>query len=490
MGCFLVSIGNERLSMLNDYNCFTMANGYFEAGLENKKGCFDLFFRRVPDNGGFAVCAGLESAINYIKNLKFSDEDIDYLRSKHNLSEGFLDYLKNFKFECDVYAIPEGTPVFAKEPIVKVVGPIIQATLIETLLLISINHQTLIATKANRISRAAQGREVLEFGVRRAHGIDAAASGARAAFIGGCVGSSCTYADREYGIPVLDTMTHAWVQVFNSEYEAFCAYAKQYPDNCCLLVDTYNTLKSGVINAIKCFDDILKPIGCRPKAIRIDSGDITYLSKKARKMLDEAGYPDCMIIASNALDEYIIRDLIIEGAKVDCFCVGERLITSASDPVFGGVYKLTALCDDNGEFVPRVNFSDNVGKITLPCNKKIYRLFDSDSGKAIADMVALFDEEIDETKELEIFDPDHTWKRKTVENFIARELFVKVFDKGELVYDCPSVGNIREYCEEQVETIWDEVQRFENPHTYYVDLSEKLWKIRDNLFKQFTGYKR
>ena len=485
-----MSLRDAKLSMLNDYNCFTMANGYFESGLKDKKGCFDLFFRRVPDNGGFAVCAGLEQAIDFIKNLKFTDDDIDFLRKKGNFSEGFLDYLKNFKFECDVYAVPEGTPVFAKEPIVKVVGPIIQATLIETMLLISINHQTLIATKANRISRAALGREVLEFGVRRAHGIDAAANGARAAYIGGCIGSSCTFVNKEYDIPVFDTMTHAWVEVFDSEYDAFCAYAKQYPDNCYLLVDTYNTLKSGVINAIKCFDDVLKPMGYRPKGIRIDSGDITYISKKARKMLDEAGYPDCTIIASNSLDEYIIRDLIIEGAKVDRFCVGERLITSASDPVFGGVYKLTALENENGEFVPKVNFSDNVGKITLPCNKKIYRLFDSDSGKAIADVISLYDEKLDEKKELEIFDPDHTWKRKTVENFIARELYVKVFDKGELVYKSPKPQVIREYCEEQVEPIWDEVQRFENPHTYYVDLSEKLWQIRDDLFKQFTDYKR
>lgn len=485
-----MSLRDAKLSMLNDYNCFTMANGYFESGLKDKKGCFDLFFRRVPDNGGFAVCAGLEQAIDFIKNLKFTDDDIDFLRKKGNFSEGFLDYLKNFKFECDVYAVPEGTPVFAKEPIVKVVGPIIQATLIETMLLISINHQTLIATKANRISRAALGREVLEFGVRRAHGIDAAANGARAAYIGGCIGSSCTFVNKEYDIPVFDTMTHAWVEVFDSEYDAFCAYAKQYPDNCYLLVDTYNTLKSGVINAIKCFDDVLKPMGYRPKGIRIDSGDITYISKKARKMLDDAGYPDCTIIASNSLDEYIIRDLIIEGAKVDRFCVGERLITSASDPVFGGVYKLTALENENGEFVPKVNFSDNVGKITLPCNKKIYRLFDSYSGKAIADVISLYDEKLDEKKELEIFDPDHTWKRKTVENFIARELYVKVFDKGELVYKSPKPQVIREYCEEQVETIWDEVQRFENPHTYYVDLSEKLWQIRDDLFKQFTDYKR
>ena len=485
-----MSVNSLKLTLLNDFNCFKMANGYFEAGLKNQRGCFDLFFRRVPDNGGFAICAGLEQAIDFIKNLSFCDDDIEFLKQNGNFSEGFLDYLKNFKFECDVYAIPEGTPIFAKEPIVKVVGPIIQATLIETVLLISINHQTLIATKANRIARAAQGREVVELGVRRAHGTDAALNGARAAYIGGCVASGCTLAKEKYDIPIFDSMTHAWVEVFDSEYEAFCAFAKQYPDNCYLLVDTYNTLKSGVKNAIKCFDDVLKPLGKRPKGIRIDSGDITYLSKKARKMLDEAGYPDCKIMASNSLDEYIIRDLIIEGAKVDVFGVGERLITSASDPVFGGVYKLTALENEKGEFLPKVNFSDNVGKITLPCNKKTYRLFDEQSGKALADVISLFDEEIDNKNEIELFDPDHTWKRKTVENFIARELFVKVFENGELVYKLPKTDEIRDYCTEQVESIWDEVQRFENPHTYYVDLSEKLWNIRNDMFKEFTNLKQ
>ncbi len=467
-----------------------MANGYFDAGLKDKKGCFDLFFRRVPDNGGFAICAGLSQAVEFIKNLEFCDDDIDFLKQNGNFSEGFLNYLKNFKFECDVYAIPEGTPVFAKEPVLKVVGPIIQATLIETVLLISINHQTLIATKANRVARAAQGKEVVELGVRRAHGTDAALNGARAAYIGGCVASGCTLVNKEYDIPIFDSMTHAWVEVFDSEYEAFCTFAKEYPDNCYLLVDTYNTLKSGVKNAIKCFDDILKPMDKRPKGIRIDSGDITYLSKKARKMLDDAGYPDCRIMASNSLDEYIIRDLIIEGAKVDIFGVGERMITSASDPVFGGVYKLTALQNENGEFLPKVNFSDNVGKITLPCNKKTYRLFDEQSGKALADVISLYDEEIDPKSEIELFDPDHTWKRKTVENFIARELFVKVFRKGELIYNLPKTEEIREYCAEQVETIWDEVQRFENPHSYYVDLSEKLWNVRNDMFKEFTNLKQ
>lgn len=482
--------GNEfKISLLNDFNCFSMANGYFLAGLKDKVGCFDLFFRHVPDGGGFAVCCGLKTAIDYIESLKFSDEDIEFLRQNGSFSEEFLEYLKEFKFTGSIWAALEGTPVFAKEPIVKVVAPIIEATLIESILLMTINHQTLIATKANRIVRAAGGKEVIEFGVRRAHGATAALLGARAAYIGGCVASSCSAAKEKYDVPVFSSMTHAWVQMFKDEYQAFCEYAKLYPDNCTLLVDTHNTLKSGVINAIRCFDDVLTPMGYRPKAIHIDSGDITYLSKRARKMLDEAGYPDCMIIASNSLDEYIIRDLMIEGAKVDAFGVGERMITGASDPIFGGVYKLSAIQDESGEFVPSINFSDNVGKITLPCNKKVYRLFD-ETGKAIADVLTLSDEKLEDLSEIELFDPDHTWKRKTVTNFIARELLTKIYDCGTLVYQIPTTSKIRSYCEEQVETIWDEVQRFENPHNYYVDLSQKLWDVRDNMFKEFTNYKQ
>ncbi len=480
----------HKLAVLSDYYEFSMANGFFNAGLADRIAVFDVFFRRVPDNGGFAVCAGLEQAIEYLSELHFDDEDIEYFRKKGGFSEGFLEYLKNFKFSCDVWAVPEGTPIFPKEPIMTVRGPLVQAVIIETMLLMCLNHQSLIATKANRIVRAAQGRAVMEFGARRAHNADASVYGARAAYIAGCSGTSCTLCEELYDIPALGTMAHSWVQSFPDEYTAFCEYAKLYPNSCTLLVDTYNTLKSGVPNAIRCFDDVLKPLGCRPGAIRIDSGDITYLSRKARKMLDDAGYPDCAIVASNSLDEYIIRDLLIEGAAVDSFGVGERLITASSDPVFGGVYKMCAIEDENGELIPKVKFSDNVGKITLPCFKRVWRLFDKASGKAIADVITMHDEKIDESKPYELFDPDHVWKRKTVTDFIARSLNVPVFKKGELVYKTPKVGEIREYCDQQIETIWDEVQRFENPHTYYVDLSQKLWDERTKLISNISGYKK
>lgn len=480
----------HKLAVLSDYYEFSMANGFFNAGLADRIAVFDVFFRRVPDNGGFAVCAGLEQAIEYLSELHFDDEDIEYFRKKGGFSEGFLEYLKNFKFSCDVWAVPEGTPIFPKEPIMTVRGPLVQAVIIETMLLMCLNHQSLIATKANRIVRAAQGRSVMEFGARRAHNADAAVYGARAAYIAGCSGTSCTLCEELYDIPALGTMAHSWVQSFPDEYTAFCEYAKLYPNSCTLLVDTYNTLKSGVPNAIRCFDDVLKPLGCRPGAIRIDSGDITYLSRKARKMLDDAGYPDCAIVASNSLDEYIIRDLLIEGAAVDSFGVGERLITASSDPVFGGVYKMCAIEDENGELIPKVKFSDNVGKITLPCFKRVWRLFDKASGKAIADVITMHDEKIDESKPYELFDPDHVWKRKTVTDFIARSLNVPVFKKGELVYKTPKAGEIREYCDQQIETIWDEVQRFENPHTYYVDLSQKLWDERTKLISNISGYKK
>ena len=479
----------NNYSMLTDYYEFTMANCFFNNGMKDKIAVFDMFFRRVPDNGGFAVMAGVEQMIEYLQNLHFDDDDIAFLHNKGVFSEGFLGYLKDFHFSCDVWAVPEGTPIFPKEPIVTVKGPIIECIIAETMILLCINHQTLIATKANRIARAAQDRAVMEFGARRAQGTDAAINGARAAYIAGCSGTSNVLTDFAYGAPALGTMAHSWVQMFDSEYEAFCAYAKQYPDNCALLVDTYNTLKSGVPNAIKCFNDVLKPLGKRPKSIRIDSGDITYLSKHARKMLDEAGYPDCKIVASNSLDEYIIRDLLIEGAKVDLFGVGERLITAASDPVFGGVYKLAAVINDDGSITPKVKFSDNVGKLTLPCFKKTYRLFDIASGKAIADVIALNDETIDESKEYELFDPDHTWKRKTVSGFVAKELCTKIYDGGKLCYEMPNIEDIRKYCYDAVDTIWDEVQRFENPHTYYVDLSQKLWDERDKLLKAHAAEK-
>ena len=398
---------------------------------------------------------------------------------KH-FDSAFIDYLKNFRFECDVWAVPEGTPVFPGEPLVTVRGPVMQAQFIETMLLLIVNHQSLIATKANRVARAAQGRAVMEFGSRRAHGFDAAYYGARAAYIGGCAGTSCAAAGKDFGIPVMGTMAHSWIQLFDSELDAFCAYAREYPDNCTLLVDTYNTLKSGIPNAIEAFNREIVPRGFRPKAVRIDSGDIAYLSRKVRKQLDEAGFPDCLIVASNSLDEYIIRDMLNQGARVDVFGVGERLITSASSPVFGGVYKLSAV-ERDGVIEPKIKLSENVTKITTPCFKKVWRLFDRDSGKAIADLITLSDEQVNENEPYELFDPDFTWKRKTVENFVARPLMKKLFDRGRLVYAKPPVEEIRAYCSQQVDTLWEEVLRFENPHHYYVDLSQKLWDEKKRL---------
>lgn len=474
----------KNLTMLADFYEFTMANGYFECGLKDQIAYFDMFFRAIPDDGGFAIMAGVEQLIEYLKNLKFSEEDIEYFRSKNMFSEEFLDYLRNFKFECDVWAVPEGTPIFPSEPIVIVRGPIIQAQIIETMILLTVNHQSLIATKANRIVRAAEGRPVMEFGSRRAQGYEGAILGARAAYIGGTVGTACTIVDRDFSIPALGTMAHSWIQMFPTELDAFKAYARIYPDNCVLLVDTYNVLKSGVPNAIKTFDEEIVPRGFRPKGIRIDSGDIAYLSKEARKMLDEAGYEDCPIIASSGLDEYVIKDLLNQGAKIDSFGVGERLITAKSEPVFGGVYKLTAI-EENGEIIPKIKVSENVGKITTPGFKQVYRLYDKDSGKAIADVVTLHDEEIDESKPYEIFHPIYTWKRKTLTNFRARKLLVQLFDKGKQVYQSPSIDEIREYCKEQINTLWDEVLRFENPHEYFVDLSKPLWEIKDKLLKEY-----
>lgn len=477
-------LDSTNLTMLTDFYELTMANGYFQNGLGDKTAVFDMFFRKVPDNGGFAIMAGVEQLISYLNNLKFKDEDIDFLREK-GFGEEFLEYLKNFKFCCDVWAIPEGTPIFPNEPIVTVKGPVIQAQLVETMILLTINHQSLIATKANRIVRAAKGRPVMEFGSRRAQGYDGAIYGARAAYIGGCVGTSCTISEREFNIPALGTMAHSWVQMFDSELEAFKAYAKIYPDNCTLLVDTYNVLKSGVPNAIRTFNEVVVPMGYRPKGIRIDSGDITYLSRVARKMLDEAGFPDCRIVASNALDEYIIHDILVQGAEVDQFGVGERLITSRSEPVFGGVYKLAAIVEGD-RIIPKIKLSENVGKITNPGFKQVWRLYDRGSGKALADVLTHHDEVIDDTAPYEIFDPDFTWKRKTLVNFRARKLLTPIFVKGECVYESPTLDAIRDYCMEQVDTLWDEVKRFENPHKYYVDLSKPLWDTKDRLLSEYS----
>ncbi len=433
--------GKENLTLLTDFYELTMANGFFQDGRADQTAYFDMFFRRIPDGGGLAIMAGVAQVIEYLENLSFTEEDIEYLRSKSLFSEEFLDYLRHFRFACDVWAVPEGTPIFPHEPIVTVRGPVVQAQFIETMILLAVNHQTLIA---------------------------------------------CTIADREFDIPALGTMAHSWVQLFDSELDAFRVYAREYPQSCTLLVDTYSTLKSGIPNAIRVFNEELLPRGFRPKGVRIDSGDITYLSKKARKMLDEAGFPDCKITASNSLDEYIIRDMIQQGACVDSFGVGERMITAASDPVFGGVYKLAAV-EIDGKIVPRIKVSENVTKITNPCFKKLWRLYDRESGKAIADVMTLRDEVIDDTRPYVLFDPEHIWKRKTVENFQAKELQVPLFLNGKKVYESPDIETIRAYCAEQIDTMWDEVLRFENPHRYYVDLSQPLWDEKQRLLCEYGG---
>lgn len=470
-----------NLAMLCDFYEFTMANGYFKNGMYKKNVYFDVFFRKVPDDGGFAITAGLEQVIDYLKNLRFYEEDIEYLRSKGIFDEEFLSYLRDFRFTGDVYAIPEGTPVFPNEPVLTVKAPAIEAQLIETFVLLCLNHQSLIATKANRIVRAAQGRAVIEFGSRRAQGASGAVVGARAAYIGGCVGTACTLTDELYGVPAGGTMAHSWVQMFDNEYEAFKTFVELYPDNPTLLVDTYNTLKSGVPNAIKVFKEVLLPMGKTRCAIRLDSGDISYLSKKARKMLDDEGLTDCRITASNALDEKLIRDLMMQGAQVDTFGVGERLITSQSSPVFGGVYKLVAVENDAGEIEPKIKVSENTAKIPVPHFKKVYRYYDNESGKALADELCVFDEVVDDSKNHIIFDPNATWKTKELYNFTARELMEPIFQNGVCVYQSPSIKEIADYCREQVDLLWDEVKRFENPHSYYVDISERLYEIRSIL---------
>ena len=473
-----------NISMLCDFYELTMGNGYLKNGFYKKTTYFDVFFRTVPDGGGFAIAAGLEQIIEYIKQLHFTEEDIDYLRSKKLFDEAFLNYLKEFRFTGDIYAVPEGTPIFPHEPILTVKAPAIEAQLIETYLLLAMNHQSLIATKANRIVRAAQGRPVLEFGSRRAQGSAGACIGARAAYIGGCEGTACTLADELYGVPAGGTMAHSWVQMFDTEYEAFKTYCQLYPNNTTLLVDTYNTLKSGVPNAIRAFKEVLVPQGITDFAIRLDSGDISYLSKKARKMLDDAGLAGCKIVASNSLDEYLIRDLMMQGAEIDIFGVGERLITAKSTPVFGGVYKLVAVENEQGEIIPKIKVSENTAKITNPHFKKVYRYYDRESGKALADELCLYDEIVSGRESHTVFDPNATWKKKTLTNFTVRELQVPVFKGGECVYTSPELKEIREYCTQQVEMLWDEVKRFENPHTYYVDLSEKLWNVKRKLLMQ------
>lgn len=480
------NIKNDRnLTMLVDFYELTMANGYLDNEVGNKTVYFDMFFRRIPDGGGYCIMSGVEQMIEYITNLKFFEEDIEYLRAQNMFSEEFLDYLKNFKFSCDIWAVPEGTPVFPGEPLVIVKGPAIQAQFIETMILLTINHQTLIATKASRICTAAKDKPVIELGSRRAQGYDGAIYGARAAIIGGCTATACTLSAEVFDIPAVGTMAHSWVQLYDTEYDAFKAWAKTYPENCILLVDTYNVLKSGIPNAIKVFNEVLKPLNIRPKGVRIDSGDITYLSKKVRKMLDDAGYEDVKITISNSLDEYIIKSVLDNGAKIDSFGVGERLITARSEPVFGGVYKLVAV-ENDGKIVPKIKISENAEKITNPGFKQVYRIFDKNSHKAIADLIALGDEIVDENKSLTIFNPVYTWKRKKLHRFYVKPLLSPIFVKGELVYENPSTLEIRDYCKEQLATLWPEVRRLENPHTYYVDLSKKLWDLKESMLTEFA----
>ena len=478
-----MDLKNERnLSMLVDFYELTMSNGYYENGYADSVVYCDMFFRKNPDGASFSIVAGLQQFIEYIKNLSFSDSDIEYLRQKNIFNEEFLKYLRDFKFSGDIYAIPEGTVVFPNEPLVTVRAKIMEAQFIETMLLLSINHQSLIATKANRVVTAANGRVVMDHGARRGQGADAAILGAR---IGGVYATATTITGKDFGVDIVGTMAHSWVQFFGDEYKAFEAYANTYPDNCILLVDTYSVLKSGIPNAIRIAKEILEPMGKRLKGIRLDSGDLSYLSKKARKMLDENGLRDCKILASNSLDEFIIRDLVSQDAKIDIYGVGERLITAKSEPVFGGVYKLMAV-EENGEIVPRIKLSENVEKVTNPGYKQVWRLFDKESNKAIADVITLADEVIDDSREYEIFDPVHTWKKKLVDNFYAKKLQVPVFINGECVYESPAVLDIKAYCRESVNSLWDEQKRFTNPQEYYVDLSSELWNLKNEMINKYS----
>lgn len=479
------SANGINLTMLCDFYELTMGNGYFKDGLGERVTYFDIFFRDLPDGGGYAVAAGLEQIVDYVQNLRFGPEDIDYLRGRGLFDEAFLDYLKNIRFTGDIWAVPEGTPIFPGEPVITVRAPAIQAQLLETYMLLEFNHQSLIATKATRICRAADGRAVLEFGSRRAQGIAGAVTGARAAFIGGCAGTACTVSDQIYGVPAAGTMAHSWVQMFDSEYEAFVSYCRSYPTKAVLLVDTYNSLKSGIPNAIRAFNEVLRPMGITSCGIRLDSGDMAYLTQRARKMLDEAGWPGCTITVSNSLDERLITELLHQGAKIDAFGVGERLITAKSSPVFGGVYKLCAVENAQGELIPKIKVSENVGKITNPGFKKVYRFFNRDTGMAEADYICLRHETVDDAQPLEICDPQARWKRKLMENFRAVELQVPVFEKGKLVYELPTLEQIKRNCAYQVSTLWPEVKRFDYPHQYYVDLSEELMELKDRMLADF-----
>ena len=477
----------RNLTMLMDYYELTMSNGYFEKGFKDKIVVFDMFYRKNPDNGGFVVSAGLEQLIEYVEDMHFSEEDIEYLRSKGDFSEGFLEYLSNFKFTGTIEALPEGTICYPNTPIVTVTAPVIEAQLIETMLLLTINFQSLIATKASRICRAAkdEGSIVMEFGARRAHGSDAAILGARAAYIGGADATATVIADEKYGIPAIGTMAHSWIQFFDSEYEAFKAYAEVYPDNCVLLIDTYDIMKSGAVNAIRVAKEVLEPMGKRLKGVRIDSGDLAYFSKKLRKLFDAEGMEDCKIVVSNSIDEYLIKSLQKQGARIDSYGVGERMITSKSDPVFGGVYKLVAVQDDSGEFVPKIKISENIEKITNPGRKKLWRIFSKETGYGLADLLTFYDEKVDVTKPYPYVDPVKPWKKMHFENVEIKEMQVTIFKDGKLVYDKPSLKEIKDYVSYQLKNqVWEEEQRYENPHVHYVDLSKELYRVKAGMLEK------
>ena len=477
----------RNLTMLMDYYELTMSNGYFVKGFKDKIVVFDMFYRRNPDNGGFVVAAGLEQLIEYIQNINFTEDDIEYLRGKREFSEDFLRYLRDFRFTGTIEAVPEGTICYPNTPIVTVTAPVIEAQLIETMLLLTINFQSLIATKASRICRSAgdAGSVVMEFGARRAHGADAAVLGARAAYIGGAGATATVLADEQYGIPAVGTMAHSWIQFFDTEFEAFKAYAEVYPDNCTLLIDTYDIIKSGAVNAIRVAKEILEPMGKRLKGVRIDSGDLAYFSKKLRRMFDAEGMQDCKIVVSNSIDEFLIKSLQKQGASIDSYGVGERMITSKSDPVFGGVYKLAAVCGSNGEFIPKIKISENIEKITNPGRKKLWRVYSRETGYGLADLLTMYDEEVDISKPFPYVDPVKPWKKMQFENVDIRELQVTIFRDGKLVYDRPALDEIRKYVEYQLDNqVWEEEQRYENPHIHYVDLSKKLYKIKEGMLER------
>ncbi len=475
---------NERnISMVMDMYELTMSNGYFNREYQDTMVAFDVFYRNNPDQAGFAIFAGLEQVIEYIQNIHFSEEDIEYLRSKKMFTEDFLQYLLNFKFKGDIYAMPEGTVMYPNEPIVTVVAPLIDAQLIETTILLEINHQSLIATKTNRIVRAAGGKPVSDFGARRAHNVDAAVYGARAAYIGGAASTATVLAGKMFHIPISGTMAHSWVMTFDNEYEAFKAYAESYPDAVVLLADTYDVLKSGVPNAIRVAKEVLEPMGKRLKGIRLDSGDLAYLSKEARKMLDAAGLSDCIIVASNSLDEYTITSLNRQEAKIDSYGVGEKLITSSTAPVFGAVYKLVAISKD-GRFVPKIKISETIEKITNPGIKEIYRVYDKD-GKAVADYLTLKGEEIDAANPVRYVDPVYYWKNRCFTDCTFKPLQRQIFKAGKLVYNLPSLEEIRSYVKDQLENeIWKEEQRFENSHTHYLDMSPAMFELKMSLLHE------